>query len=412
MRKGLTSAGALLAAVVALLRARPRLTGQRWSLKLPGAAVAILALTGSSTPALAVGLSGPVVAALVVLDPVGLRAGAAFGTSVATAGSLMVVGAPMLGGGVAYLYTRGAGAWRESAQLRAPDTQAGDFFGGAVAVAGTTIVVGADNHDNTGAAYVFVKGSSGWHLTAELAGADGRPGSGFGYSVAIGAGTIVVGAPTPVLGTGKAYVFRRGGDGWRKVAELRPEDAPVGGFFGFSVAASGPEAVVGDPGDMGGAGRAFVFCGTSGGWGQTAELVGRDTEAGDNFGFSVADAAGRVLVGAPWHHAGAAYVFSASVGGWRQSAEISGGDRPGDKFGWSVALGMGLVAVGAPGQGTGRAYLFSQALSGWHQRAELPGPSAPGSYFGTATAVSGTALVISANGWRAGTGAAWATTIS
>ena len=274
MRKGLTSAGALLAAVVALLRARPRLPGQRWSLKLPSAAIGILALTGSSMLALAAGPSGPVVAALVMIDPVGLRAGAAFGTSVATAGPLMVVGAPMLGGGVAYVYTRGARAWRESAELRAPDTQAGDFFGGAVAVTGTTVVVGADNHDNMGAAYVFAKASSGWHLTAELAEGDGRPGSGFGYSVAIGAGTIVVGAPAPVLGTGTAYVFRKGRYGWRKVAELHPEHAPVGGFFGFSVAASGSEAVVGDPGDMDGAGRAFVFSSTSGGWGQTAELVG------------------------------------------------------------------------------------------------------------------------------------------
>jgi hypothetical protein len=412
MRKGLTLAGALLATVEALSRARPRLPGQRWCLMLPGAAVAILALTGSSAPALAAGSSGPVEAALVVLDPVGLRAGAAFGTSVATAGSLMVVGAPMLGGGVAYVYRRVTGAWRESAELRAPDTHAGDFFGGAVAITGSTIVVGADNHDDMGAAYVFAKKSSGWHLSAELAGADPRPGSGFGYSVAMGAGTIVVGAPTPVLGTGAAYVFRRGRYGWRSVAELRPEDAPVGGFFGFSVAALGPEAVIGEPGDMDGAGRAFVFSSTSGEWGQTAELVGRDTEAGDNFGFSVAEGAGQVVVGAPWHRAGAAYVYSASVGGWRQSAKISGGARPGDEFGWSVALSPGLVAVGAPGQEAGRAYLFSQAVSGWHQRAELFGPSAPEGYFGTATAVSGTAVVIGANGWRAGTGAAWATTIS
>ena len=148
--------------------------------------------------------------------------------------------------------------------------------------------------------------------------------------------------PAPVLGTGTAYVFRKGRYGWRKVVEPHPEHAPVGGFFGFSVAASGPEAVVGEPGDMGGAGRAFVFSSTSGGWGQTAELVGQDAEAGDNFGFSVAEGAGKVLVGAPWHGAGAAYVFRASVGGWRQSAEFAGGARPGAKFGWSVALGPGL----------------------------------------------------------------------
>ena len=58
--------------------------------------------------------------------------------------------------------------------------------------------------------------------------------------MAIGAGTIVVGAPMPVLGTGTAYVFTQGRHGWRQVAELRAKDAPVGGFFGFSVAASGP----------------------------------------------------------------------------------------------------------------------------------------------------------------------------
>jgi len=377
-----------------------------------GGAIAILAVTGPSTPAWAAGPSGPVAPALVALDPQGLRAGAAFGTSVAAAGATLVVGAPMLGGGVAYVYTREAGAWRETAELRGPDTQPGDFFGGAVAVTGTTIVVGADDHDNTGAAYVFTKDSSGWYQTAELAGAGGRPGSGFGYSVAIGAGTIVVGAPMPVLGIGTAYVFTQDRRGWCQVAELRAQDAPVDGFFGFSVTASGPVAVVGDPGDLRGAGRAYVFSAASGRWGQTAELAGRDTQAGDNFGFSVAESAGQVLVGAPWHRAGAAYAFSASVRGWRQTAEVSGrGAGPGDKFGWSVALGPGIAAVGAPGGNAGRAYLFSQAHQGWRQTAELVGPIAPGSYFGTSSAVSGTAVVIGANGYRAGAGAAWASTL-
>ena len=212
MRKRLISAGALLAAVEALSRARPRLAGQRWSFGLPSAAVAIVALMGSSAPALAAGPSGPVVAALVVLDPVGLRAGAAFGTSVATAGLADgEFGAPMLGGGVAYVYpARGPGVGGKPPAACTRPPMRGSFFGGAVAITGTTIVVGADNHDNTGAAYVFAKEGPGWHLSAELAGADSRPGRGFGYSVAIGAGTIVVGAPTPVLGTGTAYVFPEG----------------------------------------------------------------------------------------------------------------------------------------------------------------------------------------------------------
>ena len=371
-----------------------------WSHWVAGGAVAILVVTGPAAHAAGAGEPRRVVPVLVALDPQGLRAGAGFGTSVATAGSLMVVGAPMLGGGAAYLYTRDAAAWREAGELRGPDSQAGDFFGGAVATTGTTIVVSADNHDETGAAYVFSKEGSGWHLTTELSGASDGPGAGFGYSVAVGAGTIVVGAPMPVLGTGLAYVFTHDRGAWRQTAELRGHDAPVGGLFGFSVAASGPDAVVGEPGYMGGAGRAYVFSTASGGWHESAELAGWDTQAGDDFGFSVAESAGQVLVGAPWHSAGAAYVFSASVPSWRQSAEVMGGStQRGDQFGWSVALATGRAVVGAPGRGAGRAYVFTRTSGEWRQTAELAGPTALRSFFGTASAVFGTAIVIGANGY-------------
>jgi FG-GAP repeat len=404
-----------------VLRPRPHLLGKQasgrqwpvplWSRRM--ASVAILAIASPSFFAWDAGSSGPAVPALNALDLHGLRAGSAFGTSVATAGPVMVVGAPTLGGGVAYVYTREAGDWRETAKLRGPDTQAGDFFGGAVATTGGMIVVGADNHENSGAAYVFTKQSSSWNVIAELAGDDDRPGSGFGYSVAVAAGTIVVGAPMPVLGTGKAYVFREERGRWHQIAEVRAQHAPVGGFFGFSVATSGRDAVVGDPGDMAGAGRAYVFSAGSGGWHQIAELAGQDTKPGDNFGSSVAESDGQVLVGAPWHRGGAAYVFGTSGLGWHQTAELtSPGTRPGDQFGWSVSLSPRLAAVGAPSNDAGRAYLFSQVRSVWRQAAEFAGPTAPGSYFGTASAVSATAVVISATGYRSGTGAAWVSTRS
>ncbi|HTW09493.1 MAG TPA: hypothetical protein VME46_18445 [Acidimicrobiales bacterium] len=352
----------------------------------------------------------PATPTLSALGHVSLRAGAAFGTAVAGFGTTLVVGAPLLGGGVAYVYTREAGIWRETGELRGSGTRPGDFFGGSVAVRGSTIVVGADSHGTTGRAYVFSRGSRGWHQAAELAGAGGPRGSGFGYSVAIGAGTVVVGAPMPVVGSGAAYVFAATRGAWHQVAELRPRLPSFDSCFGFSVAAAGREALVGEPGDKDGAGRAFVFSSGPGGWRQTAELAGRDTQAGDNFGFSVAESAGRALVGAPWHSGGAAYLFSASPGGWHETGEVSaGGTRAGDKFGWSVALGAALVLICAPGQGPGRAYLYPQGAS-FRQGDELAGPSAPGSYFGAASAVSGTAVVIGANGYRGGTGAALVTT--
>ena len=167
--------------------------------------------------------------------------GLVFGTSVAAAGATLVVGAPLLGGGLAYVYSREAGAWRETAELRGPGTQPGDFFGGAVAVAGTTVVVGADDHDGTGAAYVFRKDGSGWHQAAELAGAGAT-----GPAAALATRWPSGRAPSWSARRCRCSVparptsSRQDRRGWNQVAELRAKAAPVGGLFGASVAASGP----------------------------------------------------------------------------------------------------------------------------------------------------------------------------
>ena len=75
MRKGLTSASALLAAVAALL---PGTTPPAGATVVPQAARRSgrhFGPYGLVDACLGAGPSGPVVAALVVLDPVGLRAG-------------------------------------------------------------------------------------------------------------------------------------------------------------------------------------------------------------------------------------------------------------------------------------------------------------------------------------------------
>lgn len=96
----------------------------------------------------------------------------AFGSSVATTGDTVVVGASVVGNsGAAYVFNRGGGAWTQQAILKASNPQAGDSFGSALALAGTTLVVGAYREDSnargvnghqadnsapeSGAAYVF-----------------------------------------------------------------------------------------------------------------------------------------------------------------------------------------------------------------------------------------------------------------
>ena len=361
-------------------------------------------------PARAVQAPPPSCTALEPLAPLGaqgLPAGAAFGTSVAGDGTVAVIGAPYVDGGLAYVYTRVGGTWRPIAHLRGSDTQPGDFFGGAVAISGDTIVVGADLHGNSsGRVYVFTQGRQSWRQTAELS-AHAPAGAGFGFSVAVAAGTIVASAIMP---SGVAYVFTRDGQGWHGSARLSTRDNQGSSSFGFSVATTGGVVAVGDPGYMNGAGRVDMFSQGLGYWVQTAALTAEGARPGENFGFSVAASFDRVLVGAPGDIGGTAFVFTAAHHGWRQTAELTGtGTWPGDQFGYSVALSPDLAVVGAPWQSTGRTYLFSWTGDGWRQAAVMTGP-AGGSSFGIALAASATSVIIGANGNLGGMGSAWSST--
>jgi hypothetical protein len=90
-----------------------------------------------------------------------------FGDSVAIYGDTIVIGSDSdddkgRASGSAYIFERnngGANTWGEQIKLTASDGEAGDFFGSSVAIAGSTIVVGAFSNDDkgnaSGSAYVF-----------------------------------------------------------------------------------------------------------------------------------------------------------------------------------------------------------------------------------------------------------------
>src|ERR1039457_5795693 len=126
-------------------------------------------------------------------------------------------------------------------------------------------------------------------------------GAGLGFATAISGTTAVVGAYNHAKRSGRAYVFTMAGSGWSHVAELQGSDTVAGDEFGSSVAISGTTAVVGAGDHAGHAGRAYVFTKTAAGWKQVAELKGGDTIAGDYFGWSVATSGTNVVVGAYGH---------------------------------------------------------------------------------------------------------------
>ena len=157
-----------------------------------------------------------------------------FGAAVAVDGDTVVVGASAYSGsqGRAYVFTKPSGGWEDAertAELATSDAEKNQF-GWSVAVDGNTVVVGAhtddasDSVNDSGSVYVFTKATdSVWAdatETAKLTASDGASGDQFGWSIAAGGGTVVVGAhwdDDKGADSGSAYVY--GVSGWTAIPD-------------------------------------------------------------------------------------------------------------------------------------------------------------------------------------------------
>jgi hypothetical protein len=366
-----------------------------------------------------------------------------FGWSVAISGDWLVVGAYRdddagEGSGAAYVYQRQAGAedrWIEVQKLTVGDAAEGDEFGRSVAIAGDTIVVGAngddDRGDRSGSGYVFQRDQGGadqWGQVAKINSNTGAAGDRFGWSVAIHANSIVVGAPRDDdngSDSGAAFVFERDAGGpnkWGQTHGLLPGDSGgVNYWFGNSVAIEGDDTIIGQPFDQASgadSGSAFVFGRNSGGadqWGQAAKLISNDAAADDWFGWSVSINGGTAAIGAARDDvdgkadAGSAYVFQRDQGGadqWGQVRKLISTDiDTGDSFGFSVSVSGDAVVVGAhndndKGDDSGSAYLFGRNQGGmdqWMQSSKLTGADGEaGDVFGYSVAIDGDSFAVGA----------------
>ena len=389
--------------------------------------------------------------------------------------------------GAAYVFVRNGTTWSQQAYLKASNTEANDYFGVSVAVSGDTVVVGAydeasnatgvngNQADNSahqaGAAYVFVRNGTTWSQQAYLKASNTDAVDEFGTSVAVSGDTVVVGAryessdakgvngdqtDNTACKSGAAYVFVRNGATWSQQAYLKASNTEVksrcgmtNAEFGSAVAISGDTVVVGalyeDSGATGVdgdqddhsaplAGAAYVFARNGITWSQQAYLKASNTDAGDDFGFSVAVSGGTVVVGT-WQESssatgingdqndnsavqsGAAYVFVRNGVTWTQQAYLKASNTDaGDNFGWSVAVSGDTVVVGASAEsskatgingdqtddsafGAGAAYVFVRNGVAWTQQAYLKASNTDaGDEFGFSVAVSGDTVVLCAIG--------------
>lgn len=304
---------------------------------------------------------------MTTLCPGEIRAGAQFGYSVALSDSLAVVGAPFHdaggpGAGAVYVFDLGGtGCLASDPLLLSVSRQ--DQAGFSVAIEGETLAVGAPGVDGRGAVHILKHNGSDWvpHLPPLTVG-DGRPGDGFGFSVALGGSLLIVGAPFADgagRDSGRAYVFEEQDGSWLEPLELRADDVASGDRFGFSVAIDGETVVVGAP--RKGPGAVYVFTADRGDEREIFEWVQRrrlptDSSPGAELGVSVAIAAGsdggkRILVGARSDdsfgpNAGAAFIFRGRGAQWNVEPPLDAGS-PGDELGLGAAIDGDLAVVGA-----------------------------------------------------------------
>jgi hypothetical protein len=199
---------------------------------------------------------------------------ARFGNAAAVEGGILAVGAYKdrekgIEAGAVHIFEQdGSGAWVEVAKLMASDRDLGDEFGrNVVGISGWRVVAGAAGSGTAGAAYVFERDETGaWAEVARLTASDAEVGDRFGTSVAIHEDLIVVGAEgedQPGVASGAAYLFQRQADGrWAELLKLEASDAADTDNFGWSVAAGPATAIVGaDNDDDAGlnSGSAYVF---------------------------------------------------------------------------------------------------------------------------------------------------------
>jgi hypothetical protein len=291
--------------------------------------------------------------------------------------------------------------------VKASNTNAGDNFGKKVALSadGNTLVVGAPGEDSngssasdnsaidSGAVYVYTRSANVWVQQAYIKAATVGAGDGFGASVALSAdgNTLAVGADL--------------------------EDSAATGINGNESDKSAVDS-----------GAAYVFTRTGTAWSQQAYVKASNTDAGDNYGVSIAlSSDGNTMVVGAWFEdggasgingdatsnsttdAGAAYVYTRTGSTWSQQAYVKA-SNPGttDGFGHRVALSadgstLAVTAVwedsGSPGINgnqldesafnAGAAYVYTRSGSTWSQEAYVkasnPGPE---DTFGASVALS------------------------
>lgn len=166
-----------------------------------------------------------------------------------------------------------------------------------------------------------------------LSAATPAPDGNFGFSVATSGNNVVVGEPYATVqgqsSAGNAYIFTSNGNTWSRADTLSAAIPAPDGNFGYSVGTSGNMVIVGEPrapaDGMADAGDVYILSGNGRTWSR-ADIVSATAPDG-RFGTSVAASGNTMVVGRPgpmdFLPHGDACLFTSTGGRWRQAAIVN-----------------------------------------------------------------------------------------
>jgi hypothetical protein len=207
------------------------------------------------------------------------------------------------------LFSRSGSTWT-SAAVPIPGVDQSGFTlrgRGALSGDGRTVLFGGRTRSTTGLGETPVlraltlSGSSWQEQTLTLTGAIGEPEFDSGIALSANGETALVGEPGDNGGVGAAWVFTRSGSTWTQQGEKLTANNEIGaGGFGSSVAlsADGDKGLIGGPGDDAGAGAAWTFTRSGEAWTQQpSKLTPSDGGSGFGGGVSLSGEGNQAVIG-------------------------------------------------------------------------------------------------------------------
>ncbi|WP_312766495.1 T9SS type A sorting domain-containing protein [Epilithonimonas sp.] len=253
-------------------------------------------------------------------------------TSIAVDGNTIVAGAPGFSSwnGAVYIYEKSGNDWIEKQKITSPESVDFGNFGIGVSLYGDFLVIGASGVNNSaGKIYIYKKNNSGeWIFHQSLTSSDNFENSYFGNSVSISGNELVVGAYTEV-DTGNpsmAYIFKLNDNGnWEETQKIPSYESSEHTYFAWMCELKSDKLLISAPHLYGqDPGKALLYKKNSQNqWEFDQELKPENDVTEDFYGWSLAMSDNEIIIGSArdnfddneeneLNDAGSAYIFTST----------------------------------------------------------------------------------------------------